>query len=767
MFAERYRLTKLASAGASTWICDADDQQTGRTVTVKIIRPHLADAPEFQADFNDLVRRASELSHPNIAAIFDWGLAPLGAETCAYVVIEQLSGGSLRDLLDRGRSLEPSQALVVGLDACRGLDFAHRRGFVHTELTPSKLVFGDDRRLRIVDFGLAELLGRDAWTEPATVATHVARYASPEQALGLPITGKSDVYALCLALNEAVTRNLPFAMDSTVATLSARIGKLMPVSADLGPLAAVFEHAGRPEAAERASAAEFGRELVSAASKLPRPMPLPLLSSGLFDTPLEELRSPDDPTGGVIRPAGAPADDVVITPLDEPDADVDAEMTAAGGAGAAGAAGLVIIPSEGDPVDVPFAAPLPDADEVTMPVIVEGAAEVELDVVDPDAELVIHPVEEIVEADAEPVINLVEEIVDAEPEAPVEEYVAATAPALVGGDTDVMPQQYVEQQHGGDHPDQMPPAPAARRPRRWTKFLMALLLLAMLGGLAYAAYVLMRTPSYDVPDLVRVPQSEAEDLIQSYGWVVEITTERSDDVPEDGLVVRTAPSVGAELAEGEPFLMVVSEGPMLRVVPESTGVPLAAAETALRELQMDVVVVEQNDEVVEPGVVISWTAPADLSIVAGSQVPPGVVFELVSSIGPAQREVPDLTGRSVGEAVAIGDELGLVVFESRQIFSDDVPKEEIMEQSPTPGSLVDRGAGVEVVTSKGPDVVPFPDIDGLSFDEAVDTLTDAGFTPKLVFGTRTGDLRSYEIDGETPEVGSLHRRGTQVDLSYL
>ena len=69
-----------------------------------------------------------------------------GAGSAAYVVIERLAGGSMRDLLDRGRRLTPSQALVIGLDACRALDHAHRRGFVHGELTPSKLVFGDDRR---------------------------------------------------------------------------------------------------------------------------------------------------------------------------------------------------------------------------------------------------------------------------------------------------------------------------------------------------------------------------------------------------------------------------------------------------------------------------------------------------------------------------------------------------------------------------------------------------------------------------------------------
>ncbi len=331
LFAERYRLVRMASAGANTVIFDADDTTSGRPVTLKVVLPAMAESPEFLGRFDRAIRSVAAISHANIAAIYDWGEAAYGTSSAAYVVIERLAGGSMRDLLDRGRRLTPSQALVIGLDACRALDHAHRRGFVHGELTPSKLVFGDDRRLRIVDFGLATLLGEQQWEEPATVATHVAGYASPEQALSLPIDGKTDVYALCLVLVEAVTGALPFAADSTVATLSARVGRLMPVSADLGSLAAVLEHAGRPEPEDRSTAAEFGRGLVQAAETLPRPEPLPLLSSGLFDVPVEQLRNPEDPTGGVVRPGasvdpspGAPGQadiptELLLIPLDEPD----------------------------------------------------------------------------------------------------------------------------------------------------------------------------------------------------------------------------------------------------------------------------------------------------------------------------------------------------------------------------------------------------------------------------------------------------------------
>ena len=220
-------------------------------MTVKIVRPELSVTSEFRRAFRRQVEVAMSITHPNIASVLGWGETEFDGDSTVFWVVEYLGGGSLRDLLDRGRLLAPSQALVVGLEACRALEAAHDRGVVHTEVTPSKLVFGEDGRLRIVDVAMAQLLGAEAWAEPATVATHVARYASPEQALGQQVGPKTDVYALSLCLIEAITGNVPFAGDSTVSTLAARVGKLMPVTADMGSLASVLERGGRPDAEDR------------------------------------------------------------------------------------------------------------------------------------------------------------------------------------------------------------------------------------------------------------------------------------------------------------------------------------------------------------------------------------------------------------------------------------------------------------------------------------------------------------------------------------
>src|SRR5204863_3466737 len=103
-----------------------------------------------------------------------------------------------------------------------------------------------------------------------------ARYACPEQARGEPATGKGDIYSLALVLIEAVAGRVPFATDTTIATLMARVDTPVDVPAELGPLRRVLAHAGRADPAERPDAGEFVVGVLAAAEELDRPEPLPL-----------------------------------------------------------------------------------------------------------------------------------------------------------------------------------------------------------------------------------------------------------------------------------------------------------------------------------------------------------------------------------------------------------------------------------------------------------------------------------------------------------
>lgn len=311
--AGRYRLGERIGSSAEFVTFDAFDEQAQRMVMVKVINPDLGDAPQVRRQFRSTMAIAAGINHPNVAPVHDFGTDRWGQREVLYVVTERYDGGSLRDLLDRGRLLAPSQALVVGLDACKALDAVHRAGLVHADVRPSTLVFGDDRKLRLVDVGLSEVL-RGVVGDPAARPVDRVRYASPEEAQGRPAEAKSDVYSLCLTLLETLSGAVPFESDSAVSTLANRVDKLMPVSADLGPLAAVLERAGRPATIDRFTAAEFGRALVGAAEKLPRPAPIPIVGA-VAATDHAPTLALDEPQMSPFAPTVAAPISIVTSPV--------------------------------------------------------------------------------------------------------------------------------------------------------------------------------------------------------------------------------------------------------------------------------------------------------------------------------------------------------------------------------------------------------------------------------------------------------------------
>ena len=284
----RYRLIALIGVGASGEVYLADDTQLRRQVAVKVLHRALAEDEVFLQRFRDEARMAASLGHPNIVAVYDWG-----EDDVPFLVTEYLSGGSLRAMLDEEETLSLSQALLIGLEATRGLDYAHRRGVVQRDIKPGNILFDGDGHVRIADFGLAKALAEASATEPSGAVLGTVRYASPEQAQGKRVDAKSDVYSLALVLVEAVTGALPFDADTPIGTLMARVDQPLELDDEFGPLRGLIERAGRAEPDERPDAGELNVALMAAAEELPRPQPLPLVGAVTFD-PLRALEA--DPT---------------------------------------------------------------------------------------------------------------------------------------------------------------------------------------------------------------------------------------------------------------------------------------------------------------------------------------------------------------------------------------------------------------------------------------------------------------------------------------
>ena len=308
----RYQLDQIRTeaAGSATGVVqfDATDLSSNEPISVRmvplaqLIDPAIGSTTEADAlaTFEQQVLVASSLRHPCIESVLDHGEVTLDGDRHVFVVGERLAGGSLREFLDRGRRLTPSQALIVGVDVCRALDAAAKVGISHGDLRPSRLVFGLDRRVRLVGFG-APLRPLDS------LSLDQATYAAPELGEGGARTASSDVYSLALILVEAMTGDVPFAGDTVAAAFANRVGKLLPVSADFGALAQVLERAGRPTAPERFSPRELGTALVQAAEKMPRPTPIDVVGTGLFDADVSApLAAPVVPAKDVTGEIPAP-----------------------------------------------------------------------------------------------------------------------------------------------------------------------------------------------------------------------------------------------------------------------------------------------------------------------------------------------------------------------------------------------------------------------------------------------------------------------------
>jgi serine/threonine-protein kinase len=286
---KRYRLLSALGTGASAHVFLAEDVSLQRHVAVKVLLPGLASDESFLKRFGAEARSVASLNHPHVLRVFDWGEDADGP----YLVLEYLGGGSLRDLLDRGIRLSHSQAAHLGTEVAQGLAYAHARGLVHRDIKPANLLFDEEGRVRVADFGVARALAEAAWTEPAGAMIGTARYISPEAAEGKAVDGRADVYSLALVLYEAVSGEVPFVTDTVMGTLMARVGTPLPPHPSLGPLDEVLARAAAPEASARLDAAGSAARWGARARALPTPEALPLRAPNHGETaPIAGFRAP-------------------------------------------------------------------------------------------------------------------------------------------------------------------------------------------------------------------------------------------------------------------------------------------------------------------------------------------------------------------------------------------------------------------------------------------------------------------------------------------
>jgi serine/threonine-protein kinase len=602
----RFEIESEQSRSTSSTSYVALDQRSDALV---ILRLFSADAStEYGTEILEQAAIAFEMAHPNVLRLTSFGRASIRGVERVYIVHERLTGGSLQDMIDRSRLLTPSQALVVGLEVCRALDYSHKRGLVHHDLRPSSIVFGEDRKVRVADIGVASVIAEQAWSDVTTVSQERARYCAPEQAQGEPFDEKADVYALALILVEAVTGTVPFLADSVVGTLSARVDKLFPVSADLGGLATVLDKSGRSDPLERASAAEMGRALVQAGPTLPRPTQIQIVSSAAF-----VVQSEEDRTGDLTQPRefNELSDDSqsfigstteTMTIRDEAD----------------GAAGLV------ETEEKPLIGRWIVAAVAVLALIVGGyflfsALQKES-----------NPIPDLIGLDQGEATNLVTEF-----------------------KWDIV---IVEEAN-----EELPVGAVIRTDPEIGKKLET--------GKVLTFVVSTGPPPVPLPELNGLDAASALAALSANGLVVGVETpEYSEDVPT-GVIIRWAVAsqptlvAGQEVIKGTAVDTFVSQGPAPRVVPDLTGMSIESATTALTDIQLTINRGDDQFSTVAAGGV------ATQSPAAGESLARGTAVTVAISKGPDLVAVPQLLNLKfdkVGPAVVnSGFVLGAVTGNTR------------------------------------------------------------------------------------------------------
>ncbi len=221
----------MLGSGAMGTIYKAEQSALGKAVVIKVLHRHLLTDPELIQRFHREARAASRLNHPNCVQIMDFGALEDGS---LYIAMEYIQGIDLATLLEREHPIDHRRLIAIVKQVCQALDEAHANGVLHRDLKPENIMIEDRRTVRdhvkVVDFGIAKLEennpgSRRSFQTRTGIVCGTPEYMSPEQARGMKLDARSDLYAVGVMLYHLTTDHLPFDAPSPIEVVTKHISE--------------------------------------------------------------------------------------------------------------------------------------------------------------------------------------------------------------------------------------------------------------------------------------------------------------------------------------------------------------------------------------------------------------------------------------------------------------------------------------------------------------------------------------------------------------
>ncbi len=213
----QYLILERISKGATSTVYKAHQEKLERYVAVKVLSPHFIDEEGFLERFKQEARAVAQLDHPNILPVYDFDQVG----DVVYIVMKYVDTGTLKDLM--GTPMDLRVAVDICTQVGLALGYAHRQGVVHRDVKPGNILLGEGNWALLTDFGLAKIRVGDRKLTKSGIGMGTPDYMSPEQAQGLPVDGRADLYSLGCMLHEMLTGRVPFEADSGMAVVVKHI----------------------------------------------------------------------------------------------------------------------------------------------------------------------------------------------------------------------------------------------------------------------------------------------------------------------------------------------------------------------------------------------------------------------------------------------------------------------------------------------------------------------------------------------------------------